>query len=242
MKPLRAARRIAGFTLVEALLATLLMGILLGVLATVTARWLPNWDRGLVRMQHADLLGTGLDRLIADLAAAEFVYADAATDTPIFDGSEATVTFVRTTIGPNSFSGLEIVRLTEASDSHGPALVRQTARFVPGQGDPRKGTKPTFSGPVVLLRTPHRVAFAYAGPDRVWRNSWQGRDELPRAVRVTVRDDAALRTVAVATSTLISAEVPARCIRARTIEQCRRGSQPASTAAGGAETARLQGQ
>jgi general secretion pathway protein J len=242
MNPLRAAIRSAGFTLVEALLATLLMGILLGVLATVTARWLPNWDRSFVRMQHADLLATGLDRLIADLAAAEFVYAEAAADVPMFDGSESTVTFVRTTIGPNSFSGLEIVRLAEASDRRGPALVRQTARFAPGPAQPRDAAKPRFFDPVVLVRAPHRVAFAYAGPDRVWRNTWHGRDQLPRAVRVTVRDDAALRTVAVATSTLISAEVPARCIAAKTIEQCRRGSLPANTAAVGGGTTGLEGQ
>ena len=242
MKPLRAATRSAGFTLIEALLATLLMGVLLGVLATVTARWLPNWDRGFVRMQRAELLGTGLDRLIADLAAAEFVYAETPGDMPLFDGSESAVTFVRTTIGPNSFSGLEIVRFAQASDSRGPALVRRTARFVPGPAAPRDADKPSFSDPVVLVRAPHRIAFAYAGPDRVWRNSWHGRDQLPHAVRVTVRDDTASRTVAVATSTLISAEVPARCIAAKTIEQCRRGSPPANTAAVGGDSARLQGQ
>jgi len=239
VKPRSAATGNAGFTLVEALLATLLMGILLGVIATVTGRWLPNWDRGLVRMQHAELLGTGLDRLIADLAAAEFVYAEPASESPVFDGSQSTVTFVRTTIGPNSFSGLELVRLAEASDYRGSALVRQTAQFVPGPGD---ATKAKFSDPIVLVRAPHRVAFSYAGPDRVWRSDWHGRDQLPRAVRLTVRNDTASRTVAVATSTLISAEVPARCVAAKTIEQCRRGQRSASPAADGGETAGLRGQ
>ena len=44
----------AGFTLLEVLLATLLMTVILGALATVTAQWLPNWNRGIVRVQRAD--------------------------------------------------------------------------------------------------------------------------------------------------------------------------------------------
>ena len=36
----------AGFTLLEALVATALMGLILAALATITAQWLPNWDRG----------------------------------------------------------------------------------------------------------------------------------------------------------------------------------------------------
>ena len=70
-------RRIAGFTLVEALLATALMGAILAAIATVTAQWLPNWNRGFERVQRVELLAIGLERIVADLAAAEFVTAGA---------------------------------------------------------------------------------------------------------------------------------------------------------------------
>ena len=72
-------RRIAGFTLVEALLATALMGAILAAIATVTAQWLPNWNRGFERVQRVELLALGLERIVADLAAAEFVTAGAAS-------------------------------------------------------------------------------------------------------------------------------------------------------------------
>src|SRR5205085_7223546 len=57
----------AGFTLIEVLLATLLMTVILAALATVTSQWLPNWNRGIARVQRAEKLAIGLDRIAADL-------------------------------------------------------------------------------------------------------------------------------------------------------------------------------
>src|SRR5262245_38984581 len=52
----------AGFTLLEALIATALMAIILAALATITAQWLPNWNRGLARLQRNEHMALGLDR------------------------------------------------------------------------------------------------------------------------------------------------------------------------------------
>ena len=52
----RACASEAGFTLLEVLLATLLMTVILAALATVTAQWLPNWNRGIARVQRAERL------------------------------------------------------------------------------------------------------------------------------------------------------------------------------------------
>jgi len=213
--PIRA--RTAGFTLVEALIATFLTMVILGALATVTAQWLPNWDRGLVRMQRVELLAAGLDRLIADLAAAEFVSTGGANDPPLFNGSENAVTFVRTTLGPNTFAGLEVVRIAEMSDDRGPALIRMAAPFAMSAGGP-DGSRLNFSLPVVVVRSPYRIRFSYAGPDRVWRESWRGMAQLPRAVRVMVGDAATY--AALAASTYVAAEVPARCVTANTFAEC----------------------
>src|SRR5436190_14068418 len=87
---------IAGFTLVEALLATALMGVILAAIGTVTAQWLPNWNRGFARVQSSETLAAGLERIVADLAAAEFVTAGAGIRQPVFDGTELSVTFLRT--------------------------------------------------------------------------------------------------------------------------------------------------
>jgi general secretion pathway protein J len=210
----------AGFTLVEALLATLVMSIILAALATVTAQWLPNWDRGFARLQRGGLVAVGLDRLTDDLAAAEFVSADAEDKIPMFDGGELSVVFVRTILAPNAGTGLEVVRIAESSDDLGPALVRSTAPLPTGAPQNGDGEELTFSSPVVVIRAPYRVSFSYAGPDRVWRDTWHGQAALPRAVRLTLRDDATSMVLGASTSTLIHAELPARCAWAKTVADC----------------------
>ena len=117
MKTLRRAlAEEAGFTLLEVLLATLLMTVILAALATVTAQWLPNWNRGIARVQRAERLATGLERIVADLSVAEQLPMNGDNRTPLFDGSELSVTFVRTALGPSVRPGLEIVRLVEAAE------------------------------------------------------------------------------------------------------------------------------
>ena len=59
----RALAGEAGFTLIEVLMATLLMTVILGALATVTAQWLPSWNRGMARVQRAERLAIGLERI-----------------------------------------------------------------------------------------------------------------------------------------------------------------------------------
>lgn len=204
----------SGFTLVEAMLATMLMAVIMGVLATVTAQWLPNWDRGFLRMQRIELLSSGLDRLVADLAAAEFVSVAGPNENPVFDGSALSVTFVRTALGPNSVTGLEVVRIAETTDERGLALVRTTAPFTP------RSVGLNFANPVVIVRAPYRITFSYAGPDGTWRDAWRGAARLPRAVRLLVRDAATSQTLAVSTSTVVRAELPARCAIAKTFDEC----------------------
>jgi general secretion pathway protein J len=64
-----------GFTLIETLVALALMGLVLSALANITAQWLPNWNRGLDRIQRSEMIGITLQRVADDLAAAEFVPA-----------------------------------------------------------------------------------------------------------------------------------------------------------------------
>jgi general secretion pathway protein J len=210
--------RSAGFTLIEAMLATLLMVIILGALATVTAQWIPTWDRGFVRLQRAEFLAAGLERLVADLASAEIVSAGSdPKDNPLFQGTELSVTFVRTALGPNAFTGLEVVQIAEIRDDHGIALVRSTAPFLPTTGG---GDQRNFANPVVVIRAPYRVAFSYAGRDRVWHDNWRDKAQLPYAIRVRVRDAATSATLAVSTSTLVHAQLPARCTGVKVSVNC----------------------
>ena len=115
----------AGFTLLEALVATLLMTFIFAALAAVTAQWLPNWNRGFIAMQRVELTATGLDRLTADLAEAEFVSAGPTSNAPLFDGAELSVIFVRSKLAPNTGRGLEVVRIAEIGDDFGPRFGAQ---------------------------------------------------------------------------------------------------------------------
>ena len=178
---------ISGFTLVEALVATALMGLVLAALATITAQWLPNWDRGLARVQRNELLDIGIQRIVSDLAASEFIPPNGRTMRPLFEGAESSVIFVRSAIGPNARPGLEIVRLAEEPDARGVQLIRSRAAFVPMPPQTPPASQP-FTDPVTLVRSPARVSFSYAGRDREWRNVWHNERTLPSAIRINVRD------------------------------------------------------
>jgi general secretion pathway protein J len=212
-----SARRIVsgegGFTLLEALIAVALMSVLLATLATVTAQWMPAWKAGFDRVQGADLLGLGLDRIAADLAAAEFVSLAGENAPPYFEGTPSSVTFVRSAIGPNASAELEIVRLRETDDARGRVLVRDRVPFEPVTAEALDAGALEFTNPIVLVRPPFHVAFAFAGPDRIWQETWHDVKQLPNAVRVTVRNAVTDEILPVSTATLLNVNAPAACVR-----------------------------
>ena len=206
----------AGFTLIEVLIATLLMTIILGALATVTAQWLPNWNRGMAKVQRMEKLAMGLERIVADLSVAEMIPINADAKVPLFDGSELAVTFVRSAVGPNTQPGLEIVRFVEKADDQGLALVRERGRFTPMPAD----AQVRLGSPVVLIRAPFRVTFSYAGPDQVWRPTWRGQTMLPKMIRIAVRDGATGQVLTVSTAAIVHVNMPTECARAKNASAC----------------------
>jgi general secretion pathway protein J len=220
MKKRRHSYREAGFTLIEILVAMILMVGILAALATVTSQWLPNWNRGFAHVQRTELFGRGLERLVADLSAAEFMTANGKARQPLFEGNELSVQFVRPAIGPNTQSGLEIVRIATMNDNRGAALVRTRTPFVMLPLNAKISDLSNLSDPVVLMRAPYRAAFSYAGPDHIWQNSWHDADQLPVAIRIAVRDAATQRTLAVSTATVLHINAPAECVRAKSPRDC----------------------
>ena len=206
----------AGFTMIEVLLATLLMTVILAALATVTSQWLPNWNRGMVWVQRAERLAIGLERIVADLSVAELIPINGNAKTPLFEGSELAVTFVRTAVGPNARPGLEILRFIEKADDQGLAMVRERAAFTPMPSD----AQIRFADQVVLIRAPFRVTFSYAGPDQVWQPDWRGRMQLPDMVRITVRDGATGQVLAVSSAAIVHVSAWAQCARAKSPQAC----------------------
>jgi general secretion pathway protein J len=200
-----------GFTLIETLVALALMGLVLSALVTITAQWLPNWNRGIDRIQRSEAIGVALQRIAADLAAAEYVPANRGTEQPLFDGSELSVTFVRTAYGPNAGPGLDIVRVGETTERKEFVTVRSRSRFAPLPAASSLPEQLHFSDPVVLLHSPYRLSFAYAGPDRIWKSTWRGADKLPTMIRLTIRDTSTERVLSVSTIAPIHIQVPSDC-------------------------------
>lgn len=225
-RPFPRSRPQAGFTLVEALVAMTLMGLVLTGLALLTGQWLPGWSRGLARVQQTERLALAIDRMAADLAAAEFVPANTKSKKPFFAGGESAVIFVRTALGPNARPGLEIVQLAPASGLKGAALARSTVPFVPRtpEAPPR-----AFGPPVPLLDAPYRVSFSYAGRDGTWRPDWSDAEELPRAVRLVVRDGTSGRALAASTAAMVRAQVPQLCVSEKTEKGCSSAPPPGQT-------------
>ena len=198
---------VAGFSLIEAMAALALTAIIILALSSVAGQWLPNWRRGFVNLQRADLLGVGLERVVDDLSAAEYVTPSASAPAPLFEGDGSSVVFVRSAIGPDAYPHLEIVRLAEIKEDHGLAMVRTRARFAPtAPGAPAQAI--AFGDSVTLIRAPFHISFAYAGPDRLWLPNWKGRKQLPEAVRISVRDTIANRVLAVSTVARVRVTAP----------------------------------
>src|SRR5262249_51308428 len=167
--------------------------------------------RAFMRVQRGELSPVALTRLAAALAAAEFVTPNRDSKLPVFEGTPNAVTLVRSAVGPNTEPGLEVVRIVEAADRQGIALVRTRTLFAPfGVGD-GSASQLSFTDPVVLLRAPFRVTFSYSSGDGSWKDTWQQASELPAAVRFLVRDTTTGRTLAISSATMVHVELPPGC-------------------------------
>jgi general secretion pathway protein J len=203
----------AGFTLIETLVALALTGLVLSTLANITSQWLPNWNRGVERIQRNESVSLALQRLSADIAAAESIPANREQRQPLFDGSELSVTFVRTAFGPNARPGLDVVRIGETTERQELVTVRTRAPFGPLAPGASLSEQIQTGDPVVLLRAPYRLSFAYAGRDRIWKSNWHDADRLPAAIQLTVRDAATEQVLSVSTvaSIHVDAQVVGQC-------------------------------
>ncbi len=170
------------------------------------------------------ILALALDRLTADIEAAEYVSANQWLD-PYFEGTSNSIVFVRTTLSPNARPSLEFVRFAEVRSANGPVLVRTEAPFRIFRNNSINSGKSRFENPVVLVRAPYRVSFAYSSADRVWHDIWDQETFLPHSVRLTVEDAQSRRPLAASTAISLHLAVPADCLKAKSLSECVRSHQ-----------------
>jgi general secretion pathway protein J len=214
-----------GFTLIESLVALALTGLVLSALANITAQWLPSWNRGLDRIQRSEMIGITLQRIADDLAASQYVPIGGGETKPLFAGAERSVIFVRTALGPNAGPGLDVVRLSETSDQGGLATVRSRMSFRPMPPE-SASDRFHFVEPVLLLRAPYQLSFAYAGDDQAWHGSWQGAEKLPAKIRLTVRDSSNGRAISTVATIHVQTLAQGECKQAD--GKCDDNGQPAN--------------
>ncbi|MGD0719803.1 MAG: prepilin-type N-terminal cleavage/methylation domain-containing protein [Roseiarcus sp.] len=195
----RACDHERGFTLLEALAAVAVTAAILAGLAALAGQWLPNWRHGFQALQNADLIGLALDRIVEDVASAEYARLDGGRGPPLFRGTPEAVTFVRQAIGPGAAPRLEIVRIGESQTQQGVEAEREHASLAPGAIG-------AFRDATTLLRPPFRLSFAYAGPDGQWRSAWSASAKLPRAVRLTVQAESGAVLASTAFALKVTAE------------------------------------
>jgi len=209
---------VAGFTIFEALAATVLMALVVSALGMLTSQWLPNWNRGINRLQSMEKVAIALDRLGADIEAAEFVSVKAEDPKPLFDGASRRLVFVRTIARPNAPQGLEIVNLTEIPADGGFALTRTTAPFRISSGSNVR--MPRFVDEVVLIKPPYRIKLSYRGLNSEWSDAWHLQPMLPREVTLAVEGLTGRSLHSLSTSVRLRTQAPVQCANAASLESC----------------------
>ena len=92
------------------------MGAILAAIATVTAQWLPNWNRGFERVQRSRDARPSASSASSPISRRPNSSPPrAGIRQPVFDGTELSVTFLRTALGPNTRPGLELVRIRRSA-------------------------------------------------------------------------------------------------------------------------------
>jgi general secretion pathway protein J len=168
---------------------------------------------GFNRLQNQEQFAIAFQRVASDLSASEFVPALLNSRDPLFEGRDGAVTFVRSTLGPNSVPGLEITRFAEVRQGSSYLLVRSRAPYAPVPD--REGPQ-NFSEFTTILRSVDRLSFAYGGSDGSWHNSWEHQPRLPVRIRITGRGPMGMLTTALS----VHSEIPLECLTASSLENC----------------------
>jgi prepilin-type N-terminal cleavage/methylation domain-containing protein len=226
---LRRARRAAGaasngFTLLELLAALAIGSVVLAAIAGLIRNVGLSFEAGTRSVGHAERLLLALERMAADLASVRYVQTS--TDRGVrlvFTGGPKNLAFIGAAGVSSASAGEEMVRLDVEEGSDSSRLVRRRAPWF-GPRTPLADAKP--GDPVILLEGPLRISFAYADRSLAWTDTWVEKPDLPRYVRLILRDRATGAPLLHAPDFEIRSDAPPSCSRPDASPACLPGSGP----------------
>lgn len=227
--------RRSGFTLVETLAALAVASSVIIGAAALVHHVAIFFDRGVRGVSDAERFTLAMERLSRDFAAASFVAATSASaraDPPgenrrkepgkdaeklppvAFEGDAAKIIFVSASaVGARAAQEEALTLSIESAADESTRLVRRRAVWL----GPRAGL---FAGEardaVVLLEGRYAISFSYARMNArgelAWSDRWKGEIELPRLIRLNLRDSTTGASLVAAADFIVRADAPPFCV------------------------------
>jgi general secretion pathway protein J len=177
----------AGFTLVEFLVALALFSLLTTLLFGSVRTGVQAWQRGSARTEHVEhgLVAQDLLRRMIGNIYPMLATSDAAQPRIDFDGASDAISFLGDApIAASSGGHLRFRLLLERRQNRADLVISATPELAGSQGA-EAATR------TLLLSGIDRAEFAYFGEGRSerslqWQDSWAGRNDLPRLVRIRI--------------------------------------------------------
>lgn len=168
-----------GFTLIESIAVLLISGILIASVTLLTGQWLKSWDRGVRRLQTAEMLAVGINRLVDDIESALPLSTLGPKPIPSFIGSEDSMIFVRNAKERSNSPTLELIKISAESDG---SILRERAPYDPLTPPDTATTDDT----VKVIDLPFTATFEFKDDAGKWSNEWSA-PTVPSSVRILLK-------------------------------------------------------
>jgi len=187
------ARKQAGFTLLELLIAMVLLGLVLAVIYGGLNTGMKSWDKGNERAEQINQLRLVQEFVRTQLRQSVTVYRNDSTDGRViyFDGQSEQIGWVAPMLTYLGRGGLYFVQLDTVETADDTVLRMRWHPYHPE--DPEDGPEdPNSIEETVLLPQIEQFEIRYFGAEEVteepdWYERWESKLERPQLVRIEWR-------------------------------------------------------